>query len=240
MTVISGLRCPKGVVLTADSRETRGAAERRVAKSVEKIYSPRAGFVIAWAGWQSVAQAFALAMGRDQQLNTSLDRLHVKRRLEALVKQIREEGETDAAEWLIAWWSTTERKAVALQLYTNRPGQWVSDWTFGGDPRAIDVATIVSQTLSHVPRETLTMEQAKILALKVIRDTILVGVDTIGGDPQVGTVTSTGTEVLSRAQLKGLDDTLDVWEAQVAELLPGAVKVPAESDTPDRGVRPPT
>ena len=64
MTIISALRCGEGVVLASDSRETRSHESGRLARDVRKIYEPRSGFLVAWAGWQSVAQAFALALER--------------------------------------------------------------------------------------------------------------------------------------------------------------------------------
>ena len=59
-----------------------------------KIYVPRDGFLLGWAGWASVAQAFALEFERASDLSTSLDRVEIKTRLEGLIADIRARGET--------------------------------------------------------------------------------------------------------------------------------------------------
>jgi hypothetical protein len=238
MTIISALRCSEGIVLTSDSREMRGPAAHRLARDVQKIYEPRRGFLVGWAGWQGVAQAFALGLERAPDLSPTMDRVEVKRRLEAIIRHLRDDGETDYAEWIVAWWSESDKKPVALHIFSNRPGEWVTDWACGGDARPIEIATVVSGALRFVPRDTLTLEQAKVLALKITRDTIHIGVESIGGEVQVGAVSRGGVELLGGTQLKGLHDTLDVWEEQAADLLPGSIPVPGRSSTPDRGLRP--
>ncbi|MGH2948245.1 MAG: hypothetical protein ACRDPC_18655 [Solirubrobacteraceae bacterium] len=189
MTLLAALRCQQGVVLTSDSRETSGPAQGRVARNVTKIYQPRKGLLVAWAGWENVAQAFALALERAEGLSPALDRVEIKKRLEGLIAQIRAEGETDLAEWIVAWWSKPDDMPVALQLFSARSGKWIGT--------------------------------------------------SIGGDVQLAAVRRTGIEVVTGAKLRGLHDALDLWEEQSAELLPGGVAVPAQSATPDRGIRPP-
>ena len=141
------------------------------------------------------------------------------------------------AEWIIAWWSKPDNAPVALQLFSTRTGQWVERWGYVGDERPQDIAQIASEVVRFVPIDSVTIEQAKVLALKVMRDTIHIGVDSIGGDVQIGAVTENTVEVITGPELRGLSDTLSVWEEQAAALLPGSIAVPSETTTPDRGVR---
>lgn len=239
MTLLSTLRCAEGAIITTDSRETSGTSGGRVAQDVTKLWTPRPGFLFAWAGFENVTQAFALAVQREKGLTPSVDRLEIEKRFLNLLKQIREAGKTDYAEWLIAWWSVPDSMPVALRLTSTGTTVWTEGWQHAGDERPINIARQITGSLRFVPRETLTVEQAKVLALKVMRDTIHVGVESIGGEPQIGAVTRKGVEIVTGADLRGLHDTLDVWEVQCAELLPGGVKVPSESTTPDPGIRPP-
>lgn len=64
MTLIVALRCRDGVTLGSDSQDTRGEHGRRLARSTQKVYAPRRGFLLAWAGAQDVAQSFALRLER--------------------------------------------------------------------------------------------------------------------------------------------------------------------------------
>ena len=68
MTLIAALRCRDGVIVGSDSQETRGARGRRIARLAQKVYEPRPGFLLAWAGTQDVAQSFGLHL-RDEELS---------------------------------------------------------------------------------------------------------------------------------------------------------------------------
>ena len=68
---------------------------------------------------------------------------------------------------------------------------------------------------------------------------LLLMIEGIGGRVQMGTVQERGVELIEPADLRGLHDTVDLWESQCAELLLGTDEPPSASDTVDGGVRPP-
>jgi len=243
MTLIAALRCRDGVVVGSDSHETRGARGRRLARPIQKVYEPRPGFLLAWAGAQDAAQSFALRLARARGLSLDRDRLEVKTDLHRILKDVRDdpsiEGRSDHVEFLIAWWSRHERKPVALHLLSGGAGEWVESWAFGGIPLGVDSASFAVGTLHYIDTEKLALEQAKIIALKVLRDAIETSVEGIGGRVQMGTAHASGVQVVAQSDMRGLHDTVDLWEAQCAEILLGTDKPPSASDTPDRGVRPP-
>jgi len=94
--------------------------------------------------------------------------------------------------------------------------------------------------MRYINPGTLTLGQAKVVALKVLRDTIEASVEGIGGRVQMATAQKSGLQVIDDGDMRGLHDTVDLWEAQCAELLLGNTAPPSASDTPDRGVRPPS
>jgi hypothetical protein len=244
MTLIAALRCRDGVIVGSDSQETRGTRGRRLARPTQKVYEPRRGFLFAWAGAHDVAQSFALRFARADELPPSADRLDIKTRLYAILKELREdpsiEGRSDHVEFLIAWWSRREEKPVALHLLGGGAGEWVETWAFGGVQLGIDRASFAISTMRYISPDDLALEQAKVVALKVLRDTIETSVEGIGGRVQMGVVQESGLQVIKQADMRGLHDTVDLWEAQCAELLLGTDEPPVTSDTPDRGVRPPS
>src|ERR1700720_4464507 len=136
MTLIAALRCRDGVVLASDSQQTRGAGGRRLARPAHKVYEARRGFLLAAAGAQDAAQGFALRLARAAGLSPSVDRLEIKARLHAILDEVRAdpsvEGRSDYVEFLIAWWSRTEGKPLALHLLSGGAGEWVEAWAFGG------------------------------------------------------------------------------------------------------------
>lgn len=243
MTLIIAVRCRDSVILGSDSQETRGERGRRLARSTRKVYEPRPGFLLAWAGAQDVAQGFALRLGRANDMSVDADRLLTKDRLHAILDEVRKdpsvEGRSDNVEFLVAWWCRQENKPVALRLLGGGAGEWVSDWEFGGLRLGVERASFAVSTMRYIDPGALTLEQAKIVVLKVLRDTIETSVDGVGGHVQMGTVQESGLEVIEDTDMRGLHDTVDLWEAQCIELLLGSTASPSASKTPDRGVRPP-
>jgi proteasome beta subunit len=244
MTLIIGLRCCDGVILGSDSQVTRGTRGHRHARPTQKVYEARPGFLLAWAGAQDVAQGFALRLARAEDLSPAHDRLETKTRLHEIQGEVRADPSIEDAsnhlELLIAWWSGHEHKPVALHLFSGGRAEWVGTWAFGGVERGIDNASFAVGAMRHIDPAQLSLEQAKIVALKVLRDAIETNVEGIGGAPQMGTAQASGVHVVNEAERRGLDDTVDLWEAQCAELLTGVGESPSASATPDRGVRPPT
>jgi hypothetical protein len=243
MTLIAALRCRDGVIVGSDSHETRGARGRRLARPIQKVYEPRPGFLLAWAGAQDAAQSFALRLARARGLSPDGDRLDIKAHLHRILKDVRGDpgidGRSDHVEFLIAWWSRHERKPLALHLLSAGAGEWVESWAFGGIQLGVDSASFAIGTMRYIEPEELTLEQAKIVALKVLRDAIETSVEGIGGRVQMGTAQASGIQVIAQADMRGLHDTVDLWEAQCAEILLGTGEPPSASGTPDRGVRPP-
>jgi 20S proteasome alpha/beta subunit len=243
MTLIAALRCRDGVILGSDSQETRGGRGRRIARPAQKVYEPRSGFLLAWAGAQDAAQGFALRFARARGVSPNTDRLEVKRRLHEILAEVREdpsvEGRSDNVEFLIAWWSRRENKPVALHLFSGGASEWIAAWAFGGITLGVEGATFAVGAMRYINPGTLTLEQAKVVTLKVLRDTIEASVEGIGGRVQMATAQKSGLQVIEDTDMRGLHNTVDLWEAQCAELLPGSTAPPSASETPDRGVRPP-
>jgi len=243
MTLIAALRCRDGVILGSDSHETRGMRGRRLARPTKKVYEPRPGFLLAWAGAHDAAQSFALRLARAHELSPDSDRLQIKARLHAILGDVRGdpgiEGRSDHVEFLIAWWSRQEGKPVALHLLSGGAAEWVEHWAFAGIQLGIDSASFAVGTMRYIDPDDLTLEQTKIVALKVLRDTIETSVEGIGGRVQMGTVQESGVQVVVQADMRGLHHTVDLWESQCAEILLGTDEPPSASHTPDRGVRPP-
>jgi hypothetical protein len=198
---------------------------------------------MAWAGFQDAAQAFALRLQRTKDLTPDRDRAEVKARLHEILAEVRAdatvEEHADAAELLVAWHTPRTQRPVAVHLRGPGSGEWVTEWAFGGAPTAVDMAGFGLGALRYIDPADLTLEQAKILALKVVRDTIETAVESVGGEVQLGTIAAGSIEIVERGAMRGLHDTLDLWEEQMAELLPGAAEVPADSTTPDPGLGPP-
>jgi hypothetical protein len=225
MTLIAALRCPEGVVLCSDSQQTRGARGRRLARSARKVYVPRRGLLLAAAGAQDVAQEFSLRLQRSRGLAPATDRLALKSRFQAHLRGLREdpgiEGRSDHVEFLLAWWPRQAHKPVALHLFSAGAAEWVDSWAFGGMAMGTEIASFAVGTMRHIDPARLTLEEAKLVALKVLRDTIETSVEGIGGDVQMGTVGRDGVGVIEAADLRRLHDAVDLWEARCAELLRG-------------------
>lgn len=210
-------------MLCSDSQQTRGVRGRRLARPARKVYEPRRGMLLAAAGAQDVAQEFALRLRRTAAISPEVDRLQLKSSLQTLLSSLREDpsidGRSDHVEFLLAWWSRREHKPVALHLLSGGAGEWVDGWTFGGVQLGIEIASIAAGSLRYLDPAKLSLEQAEIVALKVLRDTIEIGVEGIAGNAQLGTVARDGVRQVAEAEMRTLQRTVDLWEARCAELL---------------------
>ncbi len=240
MTLIAAFRCRDGAILGSDSQDTRGERGRRLARPTQKVCEARPGFMLAWAGPRDVAQGFMLRLARADDLSPAADRLEIKARLHTILAALRTdasvEGRSDHVELLVAWWSRAEEEPVALHIFSGGAGEWVDSWAFGGTRLGVEKASFAVAALRHVDPATLVLEQAKVVALKILRDTIATAAEGIGGPPQMATIQRDGAQLANRADMRELDDAVDLWEAQCAELLTGVAPPPSASGTPDRGV----
>ncbi len=212
-------------MLCSDSQQTRGTRGRRLARSARKVYEPRRGLLLAAAGAQDVAQEFSLRLQRSRGLAPTADRLELKSRLQELLRGLREdpgiEGRSDHVEFLLAWSPRQAPKPVALHLLSAGAGEWVDGWAFGGVALGTEIASFAVSTMRYIDPARLTLEQAKVVALKVLRDTVETSVEGVGGGVQMGTVGRQGVGVIEAVDMRRLHDAVDLWETRSAELLRG-------------------
>jgi hypothetical protein len=179
--------------------------------------------LIAAAGVQDVAQEFSLRVQRSRDLTLDVDRLELKSQFQELLRALREdpgiEGRSDHVEFLLAWWPRRARDPVALHLLSAGAAEWVEGWAFAGLPLATEIASFATSTMRYLDPATLTLEQAQLLALKVLRDTLETGVEGIGGGVQMGAVGRRGVGVIDAAEMAGLHDAVNLWETRCAQLL---------------------
>jgi hypothetical protein len=189
--------------------------------------------LLAAAGAQDVAQEFSLRLQRSRGVAPNAGRLELKSQLQGLLRELREdpgiEGRSDHVEFLIAWWSRQARKPVALHLLSAGAAEWVDGWAFGGMALGTEMASFAVSTMRYLDPAGLTLKQAKLVALKVLRDTIETSVEGIGGDVQMGTVGRHGVGAVEAADMRRLHDAVDLWEARCAELLRGDDLTPSPS-----------
>lgn len=225
MTLIAALRCRDGVVLCSDSQQTRGARERRLARSARKVYEPSPGLLLAAAGAQDVAQEFSLRLQRTRSLAPGGDRLELKSQLQALLRGLREdpgiEGRSDHVEFLLAWWPGDAHRPVALHLFSAGAAEWVDGWAFGGVALGTEIASFAVSTMRYFDPASLSLRQARMVAMKVLRDTIETSVEGIGGDVQMATIGRQGIDLIGATEVRRLHDAVDLWERRCAELLRG-------------------
>lgn len=214
-------------MLCSDSRQTRGARGRRLARSARKVYEPRPGLLLAAAGAQDVAQEFSLRLQRTRGLAPNTDRLELKSRLQALLRGLREdpgiEGRSDYVEFLLAWWPRDAHQPVALHLFSAGAAEWVDGWAFGGTALGVEIASFAVSTMRYFDPARLTLEQARMIAMKVLRDAIETSVEGIGGGVQMATLGRDGVDLIGATEVRRLHDGVDLWERRCAELLRGSV-----------------
>jgi hypothetical protein len=147
------------------------------------------------------------------------------------------EGRADWIELLIAWMHAGYPRV--LHVLNEGARTYVEEGYAIGTPGAPELANHGIVGLRYVDFTRRSVAQGKLVALKIMRDAIQVAPAGVGGELQLGIVTAGGVTISKGKQLRADLDTLDLWEEQCADLLPGGPDVPSASDTPDTGVRPP-
>jgi hypothetical protein len=187
------------------------------------VYEPRPGLLLAAAGAHDVAQEFSLRLRRAPGLAPSEDRLELKAGLQTLLRALREdpgiEGRSDHVEFLLCWWPRGAHRPVALHLLSAGAAEWVDGLAFGGIALGTEIASFAVSTMRYFDPAMLTLEQATLLALKVLRDTIETSVEGIGGGVQMATLGRHGVGMIEAARMRRLHDAVDLWEHRCAELL---------------------
>jgi hypothetical protein len=113
------------------------------------------------------------------------------------------------------------RKPVALHLLSAGAAEWVDGWAFGGIALGTEIASFAVSTMRYFDPSSLTLEQGRLVALKVLRDTIETSVEGIGGGVQMATLGRRGVGVIEATDMRRLHDAVDLWERRCAELLCG-------------------
>ena len=239
MTLVLAIRCREGVVLASDSQATSDAAGQPTRHPVRKLFD--VGGRIAWGAAGSV--------GLQQALGDTL-----ARRERRLVE------DSDPRGALVD--ATIPIQQQALRDYVPHPGTQPPDlscifcwWTADG-PRIFSVprtgsdhqlhethaavgtgdifADFAMASIAHFGTPALSLEQAKMVALKAIADAIDVAAVYLGHPIQMAVVTEAGVRAIAPAELQALGDSVDAWKTRQRESLgplapPAPVVRPAEA-----------
>ena len=233
MTLVLAIRCREGVVLASDGQATTDAAGQPTRQPVRKLFD--LGGRIAWGGAGSV--------GLQQ---TLVERLEAQRERLA--------GEGDPRDALVEAVIPIQQRA--LRDFVPHPGAQPPDlacvfcWVGGdGRPRIFSVprtgsdhqlhdghaavgtgdifADFAMVSVAHLGTPDLSLEQAKMVALKAIADAIDVAAVYLGPPIQMSVVTSAGVSEVPRSEIEGgLSDSVDEWKIRQRETL-GPLAPPA-------------
>jgi hypothetical protein len=246
LTLVLALRCREGAVLAADDQLTYRVARGRVARTtpVTKLMHTR-GIAWGWGGHQDAQQRFATQMFEVERGFSSRDtRTTVQDRIEAAARTSQGKLESGAAlELLVAWWSMQFRKPLILKVHALGPSVrsvFVDDLhnvEMVGSSEAVRLAEFALLTLGFGDFRDVGMEEGKTLAFKVIAD-VAARTDDVGRPSHIYGITEHGIEELDAQDIAATASSADVWTANLRATL-SRERAPAQTSTPDTGVRPP-
>ena len=232
MTLVLAIRCRDGVVLASDGQATSEAAGQPTRQPQRKLFD--LGGRIAWGASGSVGLQQALAE-------------------ELAARERRLAGAEDPRETLVEAVIPIQQRA--LEQYVPHPGTQPPDlaciccWCGAGGGRIFSVprtggdhqlherhaavgtgdifADFAMASVAHLGTPDLSLEQAKMVALKAIDDAISVAAVYLGPPIQMVVVTGEGVVAVPRAEIEGaLSDSVDAWKVRQRETL-GPLAPPA-------------
>ena len=106
-----------------------------------------------------------------------------------------------------------------------------------GSSEPVKLAEFALLTLGFGDFRDVGMEEAKTLAYKVIAD-VAARTDDVGRPSHIYGITAQGIEELDAHDIEAIASSADVWTANLRATL-SRETAPAQTSTPDTGVRPP-
>jgi 20S proteasome alpha/beta subunit len=233
VTLVLAIRCREGVVLASDSQATSDAAGQPTRQPVRKLFE--VGGRIAWGA--------AGSLGLQQALTERL-----------AAERARVLAADDPRPALVDAVIPIQQRA--LRDFVPHPGAQPPDlacvfcWIEGsGAPRIFSVprtgsdhqlhdghaavgtgdifADFAMVSVAHLGTPDLSLEQAKMVALKAINDAIDVAAVYLDRPVQMTVVTPAGVRAVPRSEIEGgLSDSVDAWKVRQRETL-GPLAAPA-------------
>lgn len=233
-------------MLAADDQLTYRAPRGRVVRTtlVTKLLHTR-GIAWGWGGDQDAQQRFATQMYEEESAFSSRDRrTTVQDGIESTLRTSQGRLEAGAGlELLVAWWSRQFRKPLILKVSamgTSVRSTFVDDLhnvEMIGSREPVKLAEFALRTLGFGDFRDVGMEEAKTLAYKIIAD-VAAYTDDVGRPSHIYGITERGVEELDAQDIAAVASSADVWTVNLRGTL-SRESAPAQTSTPDTGVRPP-
>jgi proteasome beta subunit len=233
MTLVLAIRCREGVVLASDGQATTDAAGQPTRLAVQKLFD--LGGRIAWGAAGSVGLQQALAERLAGEAERVLDEADPRVALVDAVIPIQQRALRDFVPHpgapppdLACVFCWVDRRGAPRIFSVPRTG---SDHQLHEGHAAVGTGDIFADfamvSVAHLGTPSLTLEQAKMVALKAIQDAISVAAVYLGEPIQMSVVTGRGVRPVPRAEIQGgLSDSVDAWKVRQRETL-GPLAPPA-------------
>ncbi len=233
MTLVLAIRCREGVVLASDGQATTDAAGQPTRQPVQKLFD--LGGRIAWGAAGSVGLQQALAEGlaakRDaivaaEDPRPSIVEIVIPIQQRALDDFVPHPGAHPPELACVFCWLDADGRARIFSV--PRTG---SDHQLHDGHAAVGTGDIFADfamvSIAHLGTPDLSLEQAKMVALKAIADAIDVAAVYLGPPIQMTVVTAGGVREVPRTEIEGgLSDSVDAWKVRQRETL-GPLAPPA-------------
>ena len=233
MTLVLAIRCREGVVLASDGQATTDAAGQPTRLEVRKLFD--LGGRIAWGAAGSLGLQQTLADRLDEEAEVLLARDDPRSGLVDAVLPIQQRALRDFVPHpgaqppdLACVFCWVDGSGAARIFSVPRTG---SDHQLHEGHAAVGTGDIFADfamvSVAHLGTPELSIEQAKMVALKAIEDAISVAAVYLGPPIQMSVVTAAGVRPVPRAEVEGgLSDSVDAWKVRQRETL-GPLAPPA-------------
>lgn len=233
MTLVLAIRCREGVVLASDGQATTDAAGQPTRLAVQKLFDLRGR--IAWGAAGSVGLQQALAERLADEAENVLAHPDPRPALADAVIPIQQRALRDFVPHpgaqppdLACVFCWLDAAGTPRIFSVPRTG---SDHQLHEGHAAVGTGDIFADfamvSIAHLGTPSLTLEQAKMVALKAIDDAISVAAVYLGPPIQMSVITAAGVRTVPRGEIEGaLSDSVDAWKARQRETL-GPLAPPA-------------
>lgn len=198
-----------------------------------------------WAGDEEAEQRFGFKLFQASTIAADSGRNTIRAEIESQFKASLLEMDSDVSLYrLMAWWSPEAAKALMFLVVPapDRGARSVfvddrSNVEMIGTPEAKKLARCSLRTLGFGDFRNVGMEEAKVVASKVISD-VSAETDDVGEPAHIFGVTRDGVAELDEQDLQAVASSATAWTMSLRATL-AREATPSETTTRDEGLRPP-
>lgn len=228
MTVILALKSAGGLVLATDSQATAQMPGGQAIKmDAVKLVQHESHVLWAGTGAQGCSQRVELMLRENRErIKPELEMTHLGTGIHTCANTIQKKSRSAYVQYTpqaqVEAWGGIFCGLASDGLFIQEVdlnGGWQFHPEFAATGSGYDFALLAASSVKHHNVGTKSLDHAKVLAYRAIEMTCNASAFGVGLPVQMGVVTEEGASVLDEGEIKGLEETVNLWKKAEVDAL---------------------